>query len=516
MSPDRPSPASPVPRDGGLAPSAVEAFAPVANAPNVGRSALWSAVDFWTQQFGLLLTTVVVGNIVGPEAIGILTLGQVAVTLMMAFLLEGFADALIQRPKLEKAHFDSAFWLLVFLGCLTGILLAASGPVLASVFEAPQLAAVLLLFAPALPLVGASAPLQGLLKRDLRFSALALRTILAQIAGFATGVFLALEGWGVFSLVWAFLVSRGVDAIMLLILAKRLPGFEVRRAELGEIVEFGRHRVSTQAVGVIIFQIDRLTLGLFADPLAVGLYSISERISTSLTNGIAGVVTRVAFPVLARAQGEIDTFRRASRDFLTAVNVLVFPVFVGLALVSTQVIDLLFTDAWDGAGAILPILALAAIPHASNYVLLVNVNALGRPDLAASFAFRIMVLRLVTSAMAAPFGAVYVALANLLVTAASTPLMLVAIRPAVGLSWSTLGKAIAAPAAAAVAMAVAVLGVEWLLTGAPLLAVLAAMVVTGGITYPAALYLLAPQIVRVDLPRLLTRSSAGSQDPLPH
>ena len=60
-------------------------------------NASWSALDFWAQQATALLVFVLVGNIVGPAAVGLVTVAQLAVTLLMTLLLDGFSDALIQR-----------------------------------------------------------------------------------------------------------------------------------------------------------------------------------------------------------------------------------------------------------------------------------------------------------------------------------------------------------------------------------------------------------------------------------
>ena len=105
--------------------------------PGVMRGAAWSAVDFWTQQAGALLTFIIIGSLIGPAAVGVLTIGQLAVTLMLSLLLDGFSDALIQRRTLEPTHFSTAFWLLAGSGMAAGLLLRVAAPILAGVFAEP-------------------------------------------------------------------------------------------------------------------------------------------------------------------------------------------------------------------------------------------------------------------------------------------------------------------------------------------------------------------------------------------
>ena len=141
-------------------------------------------------------------------------------------------------------------------------------------------------------------------------------------------------------------------------------------------------------------QVDRFSAGLFLGPVAVGLYSTAERISSALVGGLSGVLGRVAFPVLSARQADPAAFRQGLHDVLLLGNALAFPAFVGVALVSRDLIGLLFPAQWAGAAAPLALLALAGIPHASNYMLTAGVNARGRPDVAVRYSLVIMAMRL--------------------------------------------------------------------------------------------------------------------------
>ncbi|MBD0272696.1 MAG: oligosaccharide flippase family protein, partial [Acetobacteraceae bacterium] len=187
-------------------------------------NASWSALDFWAQQATALLVFVLVGNIVGPAAVGLVTVAQLAVTLLMTLLLDGFSDALIQRRDLEPEHFDTAFWLLAGLGAGAALLLSAAAPLFAALFGEAELRTMLPALAVGLPFVGVAAVYQSLLQRDLRFPALAARGALTQLAGFATAVLMARAGHGAWALVGYFLCARAVDATLLAAISGRLPG----------------------------------------------------------------------------------------------------------------------------------------------------------------------------------------------------------------------------------------------------------------------------------------------------
>ena len=451
----------------------------------------WSALDFWTQQATALVAFVVVGNIIGPAAVGLVTVAQLAVTLMMTLLLDGFSDVLVQRRELDPEHFDTTFWLLAGIGAGAGLLLWASAPLVAALFGEPELRPMLPVFALGLPCVAVSAVYQSLLQRDLRFPALAARSALSQLAGLATAVSMARAGHGAWALVGYFLCARALDAALLAAISRRLPGRRWSRAALADIVGFGRHRVRNQLIGFVVMQVDRFSAGLFLGPAVVGLYSTAERIAIALTGGLSGVLGRVAFPVLSARQADPAAFRQGLQDVLLVGNALAFPAFAGLALVSDDLIGLLFSERWAGAAAPLALLALAGIPNASNYILTAGVNARGRPDVAVRYSLFIMAMRLAASLATAPQGVLALASANLAVTAGSTAVVLALTRRHLPGGARLVARSLWAPALATVAMAGGVAVAGLLLPGAAPAALLPAKIAAGALCYGAALFPLA-------------------------
>ncbi len=466
-------------------------------------SAGWSALDYWTQQITALLVFIVVGNIIGPAAVGVMTMALLAMTLMMTLLLDGFSDALIQRESLDAEHFDTTFWLLLGLGGLAGLVLAGSAWPLAALFAAPPRRHVLPLLAICLPFVGITATYHGILQRELQFRTLAIRTVISQLAGFAVAVLLARRGFGANSLVGYYLTARVIEATLVMPVSRIWPGLQVSRSAASDIIAFGRHRVGNQLLGFVVMQVDRFSASLFLGAAAVGIYSLAERISSALINGFSGVVGRVAFPVFSERQNDPERFRLTLRDFMSGVAIVSLPIFVGLAVTSREIIGTLLNARWAPAVPLLAIVSLSGIAHSSNYLLTAAINARGRPDIPVRYSVIIMAARLLCSLPAAWLGGVVaIAWTNLVVTSLSAPLVIAFVRAQIPGVAAIVLKAALAPLGAALFMAAVAVLTGIMLTGLPFIVVLAAKVIAGVISYSAALLLLVPR----DLIRQLRRS----------
>jgi O-antigen/teichoic acid export membrane protein len=457
---------------------------------------MWSAADFWIQQTSTLLTFLVVGSILGPHVVGVMTMAMSATLFLATFIMGGFADTLIQRSELRKDHFDTVFWLLLAIGIVATLLLALGAPLVARFFSQPDLNLILPVLALSLPFTSVSASYQAILQRELRFRQLATRSILAYTTGFATALVMAKAGMGVWSLVASYLVARVLDATLITLVSRVRPGLDVTRAALTDIVNYGKHRIGSQLLGFTGMQVDRILIGVFLGPVALGLYAIAERIVAAFVFGVSGVVQRIAFPVLSAHQNNRVDFDRALRQFITLGNVISLPIFFGIAVTSRETIQVLFSDTWLPTALPLAILSIGAIVHATNYCLTTATNALGRSDLALRYIVVIIALRVIASLIAAQVSMVAVAFANLTINLISPSIVLTATNKIFGGKWPHYVTASRPALVAALLMIGATMATEIPFSGLPVLALLSIKITVGVVTYLLAIRALAPEIYR--------------------
>jgi O-antigen/teichoic acid export membrane protein len=274
------------------------------------------------------------------------------------------------------------------------------------------------------------------------------------------------------------------------------PGFRTTRQALGEIVDFGKHRVGNQTIAYIAGSVDRFTVGIFLGPLALGLYAIADRMVAALVNGIAGVISRVAFPVLAQRQKDRESFDSAAQEFLTVVNLITLPAFAGLAVVSFGVTNVLFSPQWASAAPLMAILSVAALVMPTNYVLVAATNALGRPDLVFKLSIAVLVLRVVACLLAAQIGLTAIALAKVIIAVVALPMFLFVINAAFRVEWLRLFNGVWMLIAAAGSMAGGLLVMKPVLQHASLVTALISEVALGILIYVALVWVLAPRTCR--------------------
>ena len=464
------------------------------SAKSVAVGTAWAAIDNWTQQGIQIVAFVVIGNIIGPEVYGVMAIGFVYMLLVNAFIRETFGEAIIQRRDAHRGHFEAAFWVVFVMGVVAAIGSVVAAPFIADVFEEPRLVPVITMLGLVFPVTGAANILQSKLRRDLDFRALAIRSILAYGASSAVAIYLALEGYGIWSLIVFQLCIPVLDFLCLAIQGRWLPRLRFSRADFNDISDFSYKTMGSQIIGTFAMQIDRLLVGYFIGPVALGLYGMARRIVDAIQRTLLGVINTVALPAFSKLQDDKEQLCLAVTNASHFASLVAFPAFAGLGLVSHWLIQLLLKPEWQSVGAMVPILCFAGFTMSAGLFLTTVKRAVGRAGLVMKLAILTVFLRLGVCAAAIYYG--YGVFGVIVTTTALTyllmPLRLILVKQLIDLNIWQYCKSIIPATIATAFMSACVYGTQIAIADeVPAAAALLAMITAGAVSYVAALVIVA-------------------------
>src|SRR5262249_11455296 len=265
----------------------------------------------WGQQGVTLLVSIVLAAILGPRTYGIVALAIIYIAFVQLVLDQGISQTIVQKSDLDDDHLDSAFWLNLFWALLlVGATLAIS-PWWARANGTPELEPVIDVLSVALLIQALTVVQQAVLRRQMKFKRLALRSNVAALVGGVAAIILALEGAGIWSLVAQRLIAAGVALVLLWMVGGWVPRFRFSRPHARSLLGFS---VQTFAGNVAVFVnrlVDALLIGLFFGPAAVGLYRLADRLIESLLQIGTYPVQLFALSHFARLQHQPGPLRRA-------------------------------------------------------------------------------------------------------------------------------------------------------------------------------------------------------------
>ncbi|MEO5658268.1 MAG: lipopolysaccharide biosynthesis protein [Polaromonas sp.] len=320
----------------------------------------WSAVSTVARFALQLAAQVVLARTLGPEIFGIFAIGMVVLTFAAFFSSFGFSWSLLQRMTLRDEDIRFAWTWQLIVGFATMLAVYLLAPVLAAYFREPRAQSVIEWLSLACLLSAAAAPATYLLQRDLNFRTIGLIQVGSYAAGYlAVGVPMAIFGWGANSLIAAWLVQATVVLIASYICKPHAVRPLFWYDDAASAVGTGRAVFFTNIVNWILSNLDRVLIGRLLNAQALGLYNVAYNLATLPNNLLLGALQPAFLAAGARLQDELERLGRAYFQMLATIFVLVFPAFVFLALISADLVRLLYGSKWSEAGSVLSILFLS-------------------------------------------------------------------------------------------------------------------------------------------------------------
>lgn len=377
----------------------------------VGSSIAWMAMGNWLEQAFNFLIFVLLARLLGAEIFGYVAMAAAVVILCEFLVRESFTEYLIAAETDTQGHTDAVFWSLMMLGSgLYFALLASSGGI-SSFYGQPAVKEIVQVLAFSVLLVALGAVPASLLRRRMQFRSLAIRAVAGVICGGVVAVWMALNGYGVWSLVVQRIVQVLVNTILAWLAVSWRPHFKTSRQHLRDIMGLGRTVLLLRGAQIARVQIPMALIGALLGPVALGLFSLAWRlveIASFLVSTPIRMVSQSAFAT------QLRTGQNGSSLLLDLSRLsgwIALPALLGLAVLSEPIVGLVFGAKWLGAAPVLTIIALVGAYQAIEMIHQSYCLAAGRVSALTSVAWLEVLLGAGMVWWAAQFGLVAVSCA---------------------------------------------------------------------------------------------------------
>ncbi len=455
---------------------------------HLGKGLFWSAAETWGQWSVGLAIFWILARLLGPEAWGLIGLATIWTTVAESLLTTGgWAEALVQHRKLEPGHATAVSWWLMALAVGGMVICVATAPLLAWLWDEPQLMPLTIAVSLVLPLRAVAAVPIAMLRRELRFKPLALRAFLAVAGGGALGIAAALAGLGAWSLVIYQIASAAIEAIVLCLTYPIRPGLRPSWPHLRELNRYGYYSSADRVLIVLDTVVLRGLVGWVGGVDQVGGYGFARSLLGLGSQLLLFPISRVAVPVFAGLQGQPLALADSLRGFSVASCAVGLPAFVGLALVAEDLVPLMFGASWQPTIPLLQLLALAAAALPLGNIDVALMRGTGRVGLQLALSAISSGLLVLLALPLAGIGVVGIGWACVLRGWLMQPLRHVAVGRALGLDRAGARRGLVAIHLATVVMALLVLAWRWTIgPHLPPIPGLAALIVVAALTYGLA------------------------------
>jgi PST family polysaccharide transporter len=325
-------------------------------------------------------STMILARLLTPRDFGLVAMVTTVVSFLRVFKDAGLSIATVQRERITQAQVSNLFWINVGVSCLGGLIMAASAWMIGRFYHNSRLVPIALLLSLTFIIGGSTVQHQALLKRQMRFKALAVIEVGSMAVSILVGVILAALGFGYWSLVWSILSTEVAGLLLTWSISRWRPQLPTRRSGVAPLVSFGAHRTAGDLIFSVARGSDSLLIGRFYGAAAVGLYSRASVLLLRPLEQFLSPINAVFIPALSRLQSKPEQYRSTFLRLYEAIALMGF-FFTGSCLALARPITIvLLGPKWEQAAGIFGGFTIAAlcIPLANACIWLFTSQGRGR------------------------------------------------------------------------------------------------------------------------------------------
>jgi O-antigen/teichoic acid export membrane protein len=319
------------------------------------------------------------GRILGPSAIGSVSIALLAVAIAESLSDTGLPQAVIQGGSAPTRSELGAVWTtLAIRGALVALLLIALAPLMNNQFHLGN-ALALLQLAAALPLIrGVASPAYFVVQRDRGFQHLAGIEIAAASMDCCTGLAFAFGGAGAYSLLIGMIVGDMLKSTLTWATMTPRPPVRFAWSGIGHYLGFSRWIWAGSVVNLLLNQFDKVVVGKLLGPAQLGAYQMSSKLAQMLLTDAAFAMGQYLFPTFsAQHRHDARVAARLVKLYLAVVAAGLAMFVVLLRATAEPLFALILGAAWMSAVPLFKIFVVNMAIGALIAVLVAYLRAVG-------------------------------------------------------------------------------------------------------------------------------------------
>ena len=327
----------------------------------------WSFFSNFSSQAFQFLFGIALARILVPADFGVIVTVKIFTGLAGYFASGGLGEALVQKKEIDDDHYRVVFTLQLLIGVVFYSVFYFTAPLLSAFFNDPIYGALIQVSAISFMLAPLSNMHRTRLRRDMRFKAMAGVGLTSLTVAGTTSIYLALNNFGPWSLVFGGLAGEVTSMIVLRWLVKWRPAIYFNAEIAKPLSQYG---VKTSVNEILVYfrgQTANFLLAKFSSPANVGLFNKADSLNMLPLTVIGSSVYQPIFRSLSMIQDDIDKTRYVFLKTVSLLALYMLPFYVGLYWLAEPFIFLVYGESWLGAVEVLEILAFLGVIFCVGY-----------------------------------------------------------------------------------------------------------------------------------------------------
>lgn len=371
------------------------------------KGIIWSGIERFSAQGVHVLVMLVIARILTPKDFGLIGMLAIFIAVAQSLVDSGFSQALIRKQDRTEEDNSTVFYFNILVSVFLYAVLYVIAPWVADFYNEPQLCSLMRVLCIVIVINSFSVVQRALYTATIDFKTQAKATLSAAVISGGIGIWMAITGIGVWTLVWQQFISTVVNNILLWYNSYWRPKLLYSWNSFRELFSFGSKLMISGLIDTIYGNIYQLVIGKVFTAASLGHYSQAKTFAGMPSSNINSIIQRVTYPVLSSIQDDDFRLQEKYRKLLRMSAFLVFPMMCCLAGIAKPLVRLVVGEQWDYAAKLLVPICFNMMWYPIHSINLNLLQVKGRSDLFLKLEIIKKVIGVSIILLSIPFGLLF-------------------------------------------------------------------------------------------------------------
>ena len=377
---------------------------------------IWTLLEKYGIQVFALFIGIILARLLTPADYGLIGMISVFFAIALVFVNSGFSAAYIQKKDANEVDASTIF----FFNLITSIffygVLWFTAPLIADFYGQIQLIDLIRVSGVILIINSFSMIQIAKLTKQVKFRKKTIISLVGTILSGIVGIWAALTGYGVWSLVFQQITNTSVTAIGLWLFYKWRPQLVFNIGSLKTMFSFSSYILMSNIIRTIFDNIYILVIGKFFPAAQLGFYTKAKSYQKLVSKQPASAIGVVSFPVFSKLQDDKPALKNSMKKFSQHTLFFIAPISAVLFVIAKPLVLVVLTEKWMPMAPYFQLLLLVGFFYPLNLMNVQLLNAQGKSKLN----FRITIIKnslhIINIIVMYRFGVIYIIYGEIIVS----------------------------------------------------------------------------------------------------
>jgi O-antigen/teichoic acid export membrane protein len=276
-------------------------------------SLIWKGLERGGNQGISFIIQIVLARLLLPEDFGVLSIVVILVNILSVFVQSGLGTALIQKKNSDDLDFDTVFVSSMVLSVIIYSIIFFCAPFISSIFDNIQLIGLIRVLSTIIIVGGINSVQQSYLVKQMNFRLIFVLSTISSIISGSIGIYLAMIGFGVWSLVFQQIVSVALITLLMLIMMNWKPRIRFSYQRFKALFSFGWKMLVSSVIDMVYNNVQGLIIGYKYTNDILGFYSKGKQFPQFIVANVVGSINSVMLPSFSTYQDDCVRLKNAVR-----------------------------------------------------------------------------------------------------------------------------------------------------------------------------------------------------------